>query len=57
MEVVLGLGANPTAEGADRQFSCKQTAKYAGLAAPKITKLTMWYNRKSVAAIEPTECA
>ncbi|KAG2482294.1 hypothetical protein HYH03_018779 [Edaphochlamys debaryana] len=40
-----------------RDFSCKQVPKYAGIAAPKLTKAIMWHNRKSWAGLEPVECA
>ncbi|PNH03718.1 hypothetical protein TSOC_010194 [Tetrabaena socialis] len=41
----------------DNEFSCKKVTKYAGLAAPRLTKAILWWNRKSFAALEPTECA
>ncbi|EFJ50355.1 hypothetical protein VOLCADRAFT_103945 [Volvox carteri f. nagariensis] len=57
-EVVISHSPESGRNGAsDKQFSCKQTAKYAGLPAPKISKVVMWYNRKSFAGLEPLECA
>ncbi|GIL91932.1 hypothetical protein Vretifemale_19629, partial [Volvox reticuliferus] len=56
-EVVLSHSAELGSRSPANQFSCKQTAKYAGLPAPKISKVVIWYNRKSFAGLEPLECA
>ncbi|GIL65705.1 hypothetical protein Vafri_19383 [Volvox africanus] len=57
-EIVLSHSSESgSGNGANKQFSCKQTAKYAGLPAPKISKVVIWYNRKSFAGLEPLECA
>ncbi|KAG2424151.1 hypothetical protein HXX76_014684 [Chlamydomonas incerta] len=40
-----------------KSFTCKQITQYAGLESPKLTKMLMWFNRKSFAALEPLECA
>ncbi|GLI60299.1 hypothetical protein VaNZ11_002413 [Volvox africanus] len=57
-EVVLSHSPESgSRSAASHHFSCKQTAKYAGLPAPKISKVVIWYNRKSFAGLEPLECA
>ncbi|PNW89094.1 hypothetical protein CHLRE_01g070202v5 [Chlamydomonas reinhardtii] len=40
-----------------KSFTCKHVTQYAGLDSPKLTKMLMWFNRKSFAALEPLECA
>ncbi|KXZ55017.1 hypothetical protein GPECTOR_3g18 [Gonium pectorale] len=55
-EVILEHGAVGSHQY-DKTFSCRQVAQYGGLPAPKLSKAYIWFNRKSFAGLEPTECA
>jgi hypothetical protein len=40
-----------------KEWSCKQSLQYASAADPHVSKVFLWWNRKSFAGLEPLECA